>query len=51
MAYIPPQFELTDDLDGVHKLRQTIERELPEFAKAIKTEVDHQYWSYHDRRR
>lgn len=35
-CYVPPQFNVTDDLNGEAKLRETVERELPEFAKMIK---------------
>lgn len=35
-SYVPPQFEFTDDLDGETKLRETMERELPEFCLAVK---------------
>jgi hypothetical protein len=34
-GYVPPQFEVTDDLDGREKLVETIERELPEFAAMV----------------
>ena len=37
-SYVPPSFELTDDLKGEAKLRETIEKELPRLVEALATE-------------
>lgn len=39
-GYVPPSFELTDDLDGEAKLRETVERELPQFCEAVKADAN-----------
>jgi len=33
--YVPPRFDVTDNLDGKRMLRKTLKRELPEFVKMV----------------
>lgn len=39
-GYVPPKFEVTDDLSGELKLRATMVQELPQFCEAVKAGVD-----------
>ena len=35
-GYVPPAFEMTDDLSGEQKIREIIKRELPDFVRGVK---------------